>query len=126
MAASGRPEVASEVKFVVRTSLIEIYLWSKFGDRSFLMHKMLMCVEDFRRYGPAYLKKFLRYNFRKDCSINMKIGLEIAKSNSYGLLKFGPFRFRKDCSINVKIGHDVAKGNCYSLLKFGAFRLSRS
>ena len=94
MAASGRPEVANDVKFGI--SLFEFYLWSKFGDSSFLMHKMLMCIEYFRRYGPAYLKKFLRYNFRKDCSINMKIG------------------------------HDVAKGNCYSLLKFGAFRLSRS
>ena len=93
MAASGQPEVANDVKFGI--SLFEFYLWSKFGDRSFLMHKVLMCVEDFRRKGAAYLKKFLRYNFRKDCSINMKIGLDITKSNGYGLLKFGPFRLSR-------------------------------
>ena len=34
MAASGRTEVASDVKFGVGASFIELYLWSKFGDRS--------------------------------------------------------------------------------------------
>ena len=34
MAASGRTEVASGVKFGVGASFIELYLWSKFGDRS--------------------------------------------------------------------------------------------
>ena len=34
MAASGRTEVASDVKFGVGASFIELYLWSKFGDPS--------------------------------------------------------------------------------------------
>ena len=34
MAASGWTEVASEVKFGVGASFIELYLWSKFGDPS--------------------------------------------------------------------------------------------
>ena len=36
MAASGRTEVASDVKFGVDASFIELYLWSKFGDPSSL------------------------------------------------------------------------------------------
>ena len=32
MAASGRTEVVSDVKFGVRASFIELYLRSKFGD----------------------------------------------------------------------------------------------
>ena len=32
MAASGRTEVAIDVKFCVGASFIELYLWSKFGD----------------------------------------------------------------------------------------------
>ena len=34
MAVSGRKEVASDVKFGVGASFIELYLWSKFGDPS--------------------------------------------------------------------------------------------
>ena len=34
MAASGRTEVANDVKFGMGASLIELYLWSKFGDPS--------------------------------------------------------------------------------------------
>ena len=34
MAASGRTEVASDVKFGVGASFIDFYLWSKFGDPS--------------------------------------------------------------------------------------------
>ena len=34
MAASGRTEVASDVKFGVVASFIELYPWSKFGDPS--------------------------------------------------------------------------------------------
>ena len=34
MAASGRTEVASDVKFGVGASFVELYLWSKSGDRS--------------------------------------------------------------------------------------------
>ena len=34
MAASGRKEVASDVKFGAGASFIELYLWSKFGDPS--------------------------------------------------------------------------------------------
>ena len=34
MATSGRTEEASDVKFGVRASFIELYLWSKFGDPS--------------------------------------------------------------------------------------------
>ena len=37
MAASGRTEVASDVKFGVGASSIELYLWSKFGDPIALM-----------------------------------------------------------------------------------------
>ena len=34
MSASGRTEVASDVKFGTGASFIELYLWSKFGDPS--------------------------------------------------------------------------------------------
>ena len=34
MAASGRTEVASDVKFGEGASFIELYLWSKFSDPS--------------------------------------------------------------------------------------------
>ena len=34
MAASGRTEVASDVKFGMGASFIELYLWSKFSDPS--------------------------------------------------------------------------------------------
>ena len=34
MTANGRTEVASDVKFGVGASFIELYLWSKFGDPS--------------------------------------------------------------------------------------------
>ena len=34
MVASGRTEVASDVKFGVGASFIELYLWSKVGDPS--------------------------------------------------------------------------------------------
>ena len=39
MAASGRTEVASDVKFGVGASFIELYLWSKFGDLSSMVSK---------------------------------------------------------------------------------------
>ena len=62
MAASGRTEVASDVKFGVGASVIELYLGSKFGDPS--SYSVPTLKPSRRKHRMGYCQEHVRPSVR--------------------------------------------------------------
>ena len=80
MGASGRREVASDVKFAVGASFIELYIWFKFGDPSSYGVQTATATTDYAAYAINAFANSLGSgvkNGQETCRVNDNVHISV-------------------------------------------------